>query len=204
MKKLLLIFLTIFCLFGCGPGLYEYHSAKTPKAIVNPEQIPIWIDMSFNQADREAIIKATNEWNFVLNGQAKFTFQGYFQGDKEGLMIFKDTLKTGLGVVITSNDSDELGDDGEAEGILAFVAGAGAHHMVVIHDHIGNRDLKDIVLHEYGHLLGADHVNTTSLMYPANDSKQSPCVDKITALQVANYLDLDVETLHYCRTPQIP
>lgn len=204
MKKLLLVFLAIFCLFGCGPGLYEYHGAKDPGAIVHRTEIPVYVDLTFNQADREAIVAAMNEWNFVLNGQAQFVFYGYFQGDKEGLELFKDALKTGLGIVITCNTSEELDDDGELQGVLAFVPGAMAHHMTVIKDHIGTRKLKDIVLHEFGHILGADHPYAPSLMFPAYSSKQTPCVDKITALQVAEFLDLDVETLHYCRTPLLP
>lgn len=187
---------------GCT-RMWYYHDAKTPD-VYHPINIPVWVDKDFNQADREAIIKAADEWNFVLNGQAKLIFSGYFDGDKEELVLFEQALKTGLGIVITSDSSEDLDDDGELQGVLAFVPGTMAHHMTVVNDHIGNRELKDIVLHEFGHMLGADHTPFPSLMYPAYSDKQYPCVDKITALQVANVLNLDVETLPYCKTPAFP
>lgn len=189
-------------LMGCT-RMWYYHGAKDPIAF-HPMNIPVWIDSGFNQAEREAIVKAAVEWNFVLNGQVKLVFGGYFHGDAEGIELFEGALKTGLGIVITADTSEGLDDDGELKGVLAFVPGTMAHHMTVVHDHLGDRELKDIVLHEFGHVFGADHTVFASLMYPAYSQNQYPCVDRITAMQVAEVLDLDVETLRYCRTPAFP
>lgn len=204
LKKLIAILIALFMLSGCT-RMWYYHGAKDP-VTYHATNIPVWIDSGFNTAEREAIIRAANEWNFVLNGQVKLVFSGYFDGDKEGLELFKEALNTGLGIVITANTSEELDDDGELQGVLAFVPGTLSHHMTVIKDHLGNRELKDIVLHEFGHMLGADHTPFPGLMYPAytTNQKQYPCVDKITALQVAEVLELDVETLRYCKTPMFP
>jgi Matrixin len=189
-------------LIGCT-SMWSYHDATAP-AIYHPTIIPVWVDRDFKQSDREAIAKATDEWNFVLNGQVKLVFSGYFQSDKEAMELFEGALKTGLGIIITNSTSEDLDDDGELNGVLAFIPGTMAHHMTVVKDHIGNRELKDIVLHEFGHMLGADHTMFSSLMYPAYSNKQYPCVDKATAMQVAEVLDLNIETLRYCKTPLFP
>lgn len=202
MKKILFILVAALTLMGCT-RMWYYHDAKDP-VTYHPINIPVWIDYEFNQADRASIMKAAREWNFVLNGQVKLTFGGYFHGDKEGLELFKGALRTGLGIVVTSDSSKELDDDGQLQGVLAFIPGTLAHHMTVVNDHVGDRVLKDIVLHEFGHMLGADHTAFPGLMYPAYSDKQYPCIDKITAMQVAAVMELDVETLRYCKTPNFP
>lgn len=186
---------------GCGPSMWEYHRGVKSPVINHPDTIPVWVDKNFNQANKEAIARSIDEWNFVLNGQIRLSLADTFDGKEDGLQYFHRALETNQGVVILNLSSDDEEIDNVPASVLAFVPGVDAHVMFVIRNHIGGRELKDIVLHEFGHILGASHTIFPSLMYPAYSSKQYPCVDKITAMQIAEAQELDVETLRYCRTP---
>jgi hypothetical protein len=106
-------------------------------------------------------------------------------------------------VVKLPEDSDELdGVVSRGDGVLAFVTRHEGHVLVVVGDRLGGRDLKTIIMHEVGHLLGAAHVNMKgSLMYPAYGWNQVSCIDKVTVAQVAGYLELDMKQMNYCMTP---
>jgi hypothetical protein len=197
---------------GCGSNLYSYSNVSGPdKNYQHYKEIPVYIDKNFEEAELEAILRATSEWNYVLNGHIKLVIKSTDINIKEarvrGLIAQIRTTDEGY-MILKLNHNDPLLDDiiEEDDGTLAFVNNLGnrGHVMVVIADRIGGKDLRSIVLHEYGHLLGAMHVMARSLMFPYYNGRSSyRCVDKITMLQVANYQQLDPDHLNYCITPNL-
>ena len=207
-------------LIGCSSiNYYTYKEVDPPAHISHPVIIPIVIDSKFSSGEALAIKQAAREWNIVLNGQIKLEFGEHLaDGVDKKQHLYPDTFNsfadgqklqgsyenTNLGWVIyhlDSNDSN-LGSFGDiSSGTLAFVKGIDEHYVVVAADRMVGRSLKDVMMHEMAHLLGAEHIKIGSLEYPYYSAKQSDCIDKITVAQVAEVRKLDMKTLSYCLLP---
>lgn len=208
MNVLKYLCLILSCLLiSCG-GLYSYHQGTKPAHVSNQKVIDIYLDSSFDLMEREHIKDAMNEWNGVFNGQIKLQLAEKdgglvsFSGKDEASDLLKMMNNTGLGwLIIKLNSSDELLEDVNTN-TLAFVTGADRHLMVVIADRVTGRNLKTIIMHEMGHLLGAAHINSKgSLMNPTYGFDQVDCIDKMTVSQIAGYWDFPITELNYCITP---
>lgn len=212
-SKLLLAIFGLFIVVsagcsGClGTPYYSYKKGATPDHITNVKIVPIWLDANFSAERKEAIKEAIKEWNSVFNGQIVLRIESEFVGGDEAVKLYRTARRMHQGWIIAQFKSDDESLEGMVEpgdGTLAFVLGIGTGNiMFVIDDHIGFYDVKNIVLHEMGHLLGAFHVNARSLMAPRYGLGKDAvgCVDKITAAQVAGYQNLDIKTLSYCVLP---
>jgi hypothetical protein len=199
----LLIMSLMLCGIGCGPRYWTYRQGKLPEHLV-VQEIPIWMDNSLLMSQREGIIEAAGEWNKVFNGQIILQMQPVLNR-VEVLKKLDEVDRTGTGWVIISSTEEMLIAEGyidEGDGVLAYVYRLGGNLMVIVRDRIGARDFKLIVMHEIGHLLGANHVNAMSLMAPHYGRDQINCIDKVTVAQVARFNRLKFETLNYCLTPE--
>ena len=120
----------------------------------------------------------------------------------------KNIDKTHQGLaIINEADDDSRVDELEMDGVLAYVddLGENATHMVVLTDHFGTLPLHGVLLHEFGHALGARHVMVPSLMFPYaglvpfTGHLQADCVDFVTADQVATYHHISLQNMNYCQ-----
>lgn len=208
--RLSCLFLVLFTFFlGCaGPINYQYHKVSKEENHTHWKVYPVYLDRSLTEKERLEVWKVTNEWNYALNGYMAWHIESqYFDHTNQyNLANMIDQVKTsheGLLVFGLKHDedmTDKLIDDEE---ILALVNSLGdnAHALFLIQDRIGNKDLHRILLHEFGHAMGAQHVSAESLMFNAYGPMQLGCIDKITAAQVANYHKLDLSKMNYCATP---
>lgn len=187
---------------GCGVSNYQYTSFSKIEHVTDKDIIEISIDDRFNKEEESNIKGAVDEWNIVFNGQKELRLVKKCMVESCAKK-FVDYVDRGSGIVILKlNGEDELISSVDTDGIIAFVPRKGAHLMIVIENHLGKKDLKGIVLHELGHIFGADHLEVEgSLMYPKYMRKQSDCVDKITAKMVSDYLELKFENMNYCIVP---
>lgn len=219
MKKLFGLFLTFvlgLVVTGCGTNYYKYEGYRTevPSRPDSYREFPIYLDKSFTDGEEGKFEQVIQEWNYVLNHQMLVTLEkDKFSHDDvdtiEALLEKHATLQEGFIVIGVNTLDDELGERLD-NGALAFVNNLGrkAQFMVVFRDRLfgekdhGHKDARKVLLHEFGHALGANHVNTDSLMFPYYGSgHQLDCVDKITAAQVATYWNLKLEKLNFCPTP---
>ena len=81
---------------------------------------------------------------------------------------------------------------------MAFTDAVGGYKIYLVRDRDGNDDIKYLMLHEIGHLLGASHTET-GLMSPMMDKQQFACIDYSTIVQVSLYQHLPVDDLNYCQ-----
>jgi Matrixin len=205
-------FFSLFCAFslfcsGCSPSYYTYNHASRDPYLGHRSDIPVYVDEGFSPAEKQAIVRSINEWNEVLNGYITIRVSTWHfdRNTEAGLAVLKQVAAAHQGIVILDlHDNDPLLEDNDTDGVLAFVDGLGrqAHLMVVLSDHIGNRDLKTILMHEWGHALGAQHTTSRSLMHNFYDGDmQASCIDRATVLQVSAYQHLNMEHLNYCIVP---
>ncbi len=194
---------------GCSGSFFEYRSVSAESKNQHFETKPIYIDKSFSKEDLATINLVVAEWNYALNGYMVWKIEpvAIDHNDKIAMgRLSKQIRQTHEGIVMLGLDhDDELVEDtiDEYDGTLAFVNNLGdrAHYMVVVRDRMGYKNIHKILLHEFGHAMGADHVMTESLMFPYYGHQQRDCVDKITAAQVATYHELKLAHMNYCATP---
>ena len=222
MSKIFLIPLlfSMICILNCTgcaeTQLYTYHSVDAPSHIVHPTIIPIWIDSGFSKDQAESIKDAIGELNKVLNGQMVLKLESHigigtdkksyiypttFASYEDGQALVDKATTSDSGWVIFAINSDNKILENTPPGTVGFVKGIDEHFIMIVVDRIGTRSLKDIVMHEMGHLLGALHVNAPSLEYPAYGPQAMDCIDKITAAQISVVRRLDFNKMTYCSTP---
>lgn len=201
-------FIVLF-MIGCGgPGMYEYRSVSPERNIQGFEKIPIYVGLGFSQAQRMTIYNVINEWNYSLNGYARIEVVDWkFDRHSDSGKIIKKNIEISdegimiLPVKVGDTLIKELNNE-ENTAAIAFVDDLGnAHHIVVIVDRMGRRNFHQILLHEFGHALGARHVRARSLMFSSLENSQTDCVDKITAAQIANYRSFNLDHMNYCLIP---
>lgn len=206
--RLFFLFLLSLFILSCSPSSYQYHSLSPEKNPQGWRELPIYVDATFSHEEKNVIRNVIMEWNHVLNGNMEIKLEtwNFRLESKEGQRIKEiiDTTDEGIMLLSVKHDDPILGQM-QADDTLAFVDRLGnrAHYLVVIDDRIGRRNLHKILLHEFGHALGAMHVSARSLMFPYVGWMQRNCVDKITMLQVANYHHFDPAYLNYCSTPEL-
>lgn len=209
MKNLWLFALLLLgsLVFGCASGhLGVYHYTHTaPYSQVMPTY-PVYIDKDFGEADRMSIAEALDQWNYALNGHAKFIIvSDTFDMEPEVLSrvtggdAFAILKVTGSNPIVAR--SDEIVEEHEHLGhsySLGFTPSLGSHTIYLVRDRIkDNSMVKGIVMHEVGHALGSEHVGD-GLMFPGYDVVRYQCVDYDTIKAVAAYQNWKVDTLNYC------
>ena len=77
---------------------------------------------------------------------------------------------------------------------LASIGG----RLIIFVDRIGTRDLRGIVLHELGHVLGLGHDTGGTLMSARYSPTAQQCVDKPAVEAIAARRKLPTERLNWC------
>jgi predicted Zn-dependent protease len=203
----LLVILTAWASLGCescsSTNYFTYTKSNFKEHVSIVKNISIWMDSTFTDNEIIEVKKAIDEWNLALNNRIVLKVAGSF--DKDFFDIkYEEVEKTGLDWVFVRFEEEELIGKNMIEpkdGTLAFTSRIGGDILVIISDRIGSRNLKIITMHEIGHMLGARHVSTASLMYPNYGNMAYDCIDKITIAQVAGYQKIDIRAFNYCITP---
>jgi len=203
---LFLLSIIVVNLVGCGVGLYNYTDIARKEHINNVREIEVWTTDNFSDSDKSGLYGAMREWNKVLNGQMVLKVGG--EVSWTDMDEWEEKLEEVMGsrdgwLLIKLSSEHPIVRRRIMDGTLAFVPGLGAPLMFIIEDHMGSKNMRTILMHEMGHMLGADHVNVDyTLMTPKYGPKQPDCIDLLTARQVAWFRDLDIEYMNYCVVPE--
>lgn len=222
MKFLYILFLLLAGL-GCSACVHhenyiritEPKNARFPLYTVNPEPVegtfvyredPVWIDDTFSINEKGEIKAALAEWNYALNGYRKFiVVDDKWDTNDRTPVDFSNRSYLGLEIVAVGDADVPPTDDGDNHGVLAWVPGLYNHRLYIVEDRIGTRNLKSIVLHEVGHVLGMDHIAITESLMNASYQHGSSCIDKVTIMLLgsdASDGDYDYHNMNWCSYPR--
>ncbi len=195
-------------LFGCADthlGIYHY-TRVAPYAQMMPTY-PVYVDKEFGEADQLAIAEALDQWNYVINGHAKFIIVS------NTFDMEPDVLREVIGgrafavLKITSSNPmvarvDEIVEENDHTGgrsySLGFTPTLGDHTIYLVRDRVrDNSMVKGLIMHEVGHALGVEH-GGDGLMSPGYDALRYQCVDYYTAAAAAKAQGWQADTLNYC------
>jgi hypothetical protein len=193
-----------------GGSIYPYndgwHYTERPSPVSTGRAIDLFVDRDFSPYERDRILSAVRQWNYVLNGFVQFEAR-LLPGDPTPTMLAQ-IRRSGGWVVARVDSRHPIAHHGEGLHALAVTTGNRGGFVYVISDRIGNRDLTGVVMHEFGHVLGAGH-DSWGLMAPVYSATMGRCIDHDAVTMVAQAQRLPVNQLNWCvgpggefRTPQ--
>lgn len=192
MKKFFILCLLI--LSGCaGSSSAHYRYVNFTPAVGVPEHVvPIWVDKNFSGMDMDAIDNSISEWNYVLNGHVHLEVVSR----RFDMTIAELKRIDGMGgwAVMKIDSSNPAIKD---KNWLAYCDHVSGHYMYIIKDRMRDKDVQRIALHEFGHLLGSEHVGTR-VMYKYYTWGRYACVDWEVAREVAIHWNLTPDRLNSC------
>jgi hypothetical protein len=200
-------------LLAAGLALYSYPAdAQSRTAALAPidytnhparaatgRTLNLYVDHDFDPRERDRIVSALRQWNHVLNGmirlEAKLLPQDVSAADLQRLK------RSGGWLVLRVDSRHRIAHSGEGKDALAVtVGGTGGGVVYVISDRIGGRDLSGVVMHEFGHVLGAGH-GQRGLMAPVYSLDGARCIDYAAVSLVAQAQRLPVNSMNWCEGP---
>lgn len=179
--------------FSTDPG-YQYTAH--PTRVSTGRSIALYVDRDFDDRERQHIVSAMRQWNYVLNGFVRFTAR--LLPDDPSSFEIAQIRRSGGWIVAKVDSSHPITRQGEGRQALAVtVGGTGGGFVYVIGDRIGGRDLTGVVMHEFGHVLGAGH-DGHGLMAPVYNAKAGRCIDRDAVALVANARRLPLSQMNWC------
>lgn len=174
------------------PFVYTDHPARVSTA----RTVALYIDRDFTDYERQRIVAAMRQWNYVLNGFVRITAR--LLPDDPSSTEIAQIRRSGGWIVTKVDSSHPVTQQGEGRQALALtVSRNGGGIVYVIGDRIGRRDLTGVVMHEFGHVLGAGH-DGYGLMAPVYNPSAGHCIDHDAAALVARAQRLPLAQMNWC------
>jgi len=175
---------------------WRYTSHPSP--VSTGRVVDLYVDRDFSEYERDRLLSAMRQWNYVLNGFVQFRAR-VLPGDPQPMMLAQ--IRRSGGWVIARVDSRHpVAQQGEGTHALAVTTGNRGGFVYVISDRIGNRDLTGVIMHEFGHVLGAGH-DGYGLMAPVYSAAMGRCIDQDAVALVARAQRLPFNQLNWCEGP---
>lgn len=173
---------------------YQYTDHAQPAS--TGRTVALHIDADFPDAQRQAIVSAMRQWNYVLNGHVQF--RAHLLPQNTNANEIARLRRGGAWIVALVDSRHPIAQQGEGAHALAVTVGNGHDGFVyVIRDRIGGRDLAGVVMHEFGHVLGAGH-DHAGLMAPVYNAAAARCIDHDAVAMVANAQRVPLQRLNWC------
>lgn len=184
---------------GYGRPLPPFEYTDHARPASTGRTIMLYVDSDFPAGPRQAIVAAMRQWNYALNGYVQFRAR-VLPRDATGADIAR-LRRDGAWIVASVDSRHPVAQRGEGLHALAVTVGNGHDGFVyVIADRIGGRDLTGVVMHEFGHVLGAGH-DQVGLMAPVYNAAAARCIDRDSVALVASAQRLPLQRLNWCEMP---
>jgi len=209
-KHIFIALVLIVSLFtGCAESLFGGSKAMEPAHYTNrphfqgtPRRaIPVVVDKNFSVNDKKSIDDAINTWNYVLNGHIVMKVEGW-EFDMEIDVLQNIISRRGLIIMKIDHDNPVVNDDPK-QPTLARANDIGGNKVWMVRDRFESEDVYPIMLHELGHIFGAEHEedkpeNIGFLMYPHYIRGKYNCVDERAMKRVAQFQMIMYDQLNFC------
>jgi hypothetical protein len=167
-----------------------------PARVSTGRTLALYVDRQFDDYERQRIVAAMRQWNYVLNGFVRFTAS--LLPDDPSPAEIAQIRRSGGWIVAKVDSSHPVTRQAEGRNALAVtVSRNGGGFVYVIGDRIGRRDLTGVVMHEFGHVLGAGH-DGSGLMAPVYNANNAQCIDRDAAALVARAQRLPLAHMNWC------
>ena len=190
------LLLSTFPASAATMGGWRYTDHAAPAA--TGRMIDLYVDRDFDDYERGRIVSAMRQWNYVLNGFVRF--QARTLPDDPTREMLAQIKRSGGWVVARVDSRHPIAHQGEGAHALAVTEGGRGGFVYVISDRIGQRDLTGVIMHEFGHVLGAGH-GGSGLMAPVYNPTMGRCIDRQAVALVASVHRLPLDRLNWCVGP---
>jgi hypothetical protein len=180
------------------PGAYRYtdHPARASTGRI----LQVYVDRDFDEGERQRIASAIKQWNHVLNGTLRLQAQLLF-----GSATARDLVqirRSGGWFIARIDSRHPVARQAEARQAMGLtVGGSGGGIVYVISDRFPSTELTAVMLHEFGHVLGAGHDDRGRLMASVYDRRNGHCIDRGAAAMVAAAQRVPVARFNWCVGP---
>jgi hypothetical protein len=177
-----------------------WHYTTHPTPASTGRAIDLYVDRDFSDYERQKLLSAMRQWNYVLNGFVQF--RARMLPDDPTQMTLAQIRRSGGWVVARVDSRHPVAQHGEGTHALAVTTGNRGGFVYVVSDRIGNRDLTGVIMHEFGHVLGAGH-DGFGLMAPVYNAAMGRCIDQDAVALVARAQRLPINQLNWCEGPGV-
>src|SRR5262249_18467482 len=133
-----------------------YTYTDRPTRASTGRSIALYVDPDFGDDERRSILLAVKHWNYALNGYLQF--RALSLPDDPSSNMLPQIRRSGGWIVAGVASRHPVANRGEGRQALAVTVGNSFSGFVyVISDRLGSRDMTGVVMHEFGHVLGAGH-----------------------------------------------
>ena len=177
---------------GLRSSALVYTSHQALKA--EPEVVSIDIADGFTLAQRAKILRAVNEWNYVLNGVVHLDIVSAPAGGEPAVPRLRRWVVMPVHGVVPQVMRDKFGD------MLALTVGkpsTGGLVFVYV-DRLWLADVGGVMRHELGHVLGLDHDPHGHLMSAHYRPDDQQCIDRSAAAAIAAKRNLPLAAFNWC------
>jgi len=198
---IIICFISLFGYIGCqgkfiSGGVERYHYLNQPIILNKAIKVPIIIDIKFTHIEAEEIEAGIREWNRALNGYLTLEVEGK-DFDME-IWKIELIIKEGGYLIMKIDSTSLLLRERLGEKVLGFTDAIGGNKLYLVTDNIMTAEqLRGVILHELGHLLGARHTGY-GLMEEHYGARGFSCIDAIAAEGVAKHWGWDWRRMNYC------
>ncbi|HYD07632.1 MAG TPA: hypothetical protein VEC60_17990 [Reyranella sp.] len=176
-----------------------YYTSR-PSPVSAGRVIDLYVDTDFSEHEKQSLVSAMRQWNYVLNGFVWFRARMLPVNPEPALLA---QIRRSHGWVIARVDSRHpVARSGEGTHALAVTTGSRGGFVYVISDRMGNRDFTGVMMHEFGHVLGAGH-DGFGLMAPVYSAAMGRCIDQDAVALVARAQRLPMNHLNWCEGPAV-
>jgi len=180
-----------------APDVYRYTDHPTRAS--TGRILQIYVDGDFNEGERQRIASAIKQWNHVLNGTLRLQAELLPNASPR---VLAQIRRSGAWFVARVDSNHTVARLPEARQAMALtVGGSGGGIVYVIGDRFPAGELTAVMLHEFGHVLGAGHDDRGHLMASVYDRRNGHCIDRGAAAMVAAAQRIPVSRFNWCVGP---
>jgi len=183
---------------GRDPQTDAYRYTDHPARASTGRVLPIYIDGDFNDDERQRIASAIRQWNHVLNGTLRLRAELLPNASPRDLAQIR---RSGAWFVARIDSRHSFARQAEVRQAMAMTVGGNGGMVYVISDRFPPQELTAVMLHEFGHVLGAGHDDRGHLMASVYDRRNGHCIDRGAAAMVAAAQRVSVSQYNWCVGP---